>query len=161
MTQLEVHFCPACGTPVERRPIFGKLRPVCPACGWAHFEDPKVAVTALVVQDGRVLLTRRANEPNPGKWTLPGGFMDAGENPERAAERECREETGLEVRVTSLITLLSGREHPRGADILLAYRAEILGGTLTAGDDASEVNFFALDALPPLAFESTRKILGL
>jgi 8-oxo-dGTP diphosphatase len=159
MSEREVNYCPHCGTPVERRPFLGKLRPRCPACSWVHFEDPKVAVLALIIQDGRVLLARRSNEPHWGKWTLPGGFMDANEDPIRTAERECLEETGLLVQVHELLQVLTGREHPRGADILLAYRVEIVGGELAAGDDASEVEFFPINALPPLAFESTRKIL--
>ncbi len=159
MSQNQVRYCPMCGTLLEQRPVFGKLRGVCPSCDWAHFEDPKVAVTALIIREGRVLLTRRINEPQQGQWTLPGGFMDAGEDPARAAERECLEETGLVVQAGELLRVLTGREHPRGADLLLAYRAEIVSGELAAGDDAGEVGFFALDNLPPLAFESTRKIL--
>ena len=62
---------------------FGKLRPSCPACRWIYFSDPKVAVALLVVDQGRVLLARRANDPFRGDWTLPGGFVDAGEDPAR------------------------------------------------------------------------------
>jgi 8-oxo-dGTP diphosphatase len=70
------------------------------------------------------------------------------------------EETGLQVRVTGLLDVLGGREHPRGADVLLAYLAEVVGGELKAGDDASAAAFFPLDALPPLAFASTKKLLA-
>jgi len=156
----DVQFCMKCGAPVEARFVFGRLRPVCPRCGWTYFTDPKVAVAAVVLREGCVLLTRRINEPRRGLWTFPAGFVDAGEDPQRAAERECREETGLETRVTGLLHLISGREHPRGADILIAYTAEIIGGSLQAGDDADEAAFFAPDALPPLAFETTRQVLA-
>lgn len=156
----EVRFCMKCGAPIEARFVFGRLRPVCPRCGWTYFTDPRVAVAAVVVYEGRVLLTRRNNEPHRGMWTFPAGFVDAGEDPQRAAERECREESGLEVRVTDLLLLISGREHPRGADILIAYRAEMIGGSLQAGDDADEAAFFPPDALPPLAFETTRQVLA-
>jgi 8-oxo-dGTP diphosphatase len=148
-----------CGTPIDTRLLFGEIRPVCPACGWIHFSDPKVAVAALIEKDGQVLLTQRLNTPFQGLWTLPAGFVNAHETPESAAERECLEETGLVVKVTSLIDVLSGREHPRGADIFIAYRAEIVGGHLEAGDDAGKVAFFSRTALPPLAFETTRRIL--
>jgi len=141
--------------------LFGAERPECPTCGWIHFEDPKVAAAVLVEQDGRVLLTRRVNDPHRGQWSLPAGFVNAHEDPERAAERECLEETGLLVRVTGLIQLIAGQEHERGADILILYQAEVLGGELLAGDDADEVDFFERDALPPLAFRATRIALGL
>ena len=87
--------------------------------------------------------------------------MDAHETPELAAERECLEETGLHVKVTGLVDVLGGREHPSGADVFMLYRAAILGGDLNAGDDADRVGFFARNELPPLAFKTTRKALAL
>ncbi len=141
--------------------MHGAERPVCPECGWIYFEDPKVAAAAVVKQFGKVLLVLRNNQPYLGFWTLPAGFVDAREDPRRAAERECLEETGLVVRVGELSSLFYGREHEHGADILLVYPAEVTGGVLHAGDDASDAAFFELDALPPLAFRSTRKALGL
>jgi ADP-ribose pyrophosphatase YjhB (NUDIX family) len=64
------------------------------------------------------------------------------------------------VRVTGLLDVLAGREHNHGADIFIVYTAEITGGALQAGDDADDAGFFPLDALPPLAFETTRHILN-
>ena len=106
-----------------------------------------------------MLLVRRTMMPHEGLWSLPAGFVDAYELPETAVIREMREETGLEVKVEKLFTVLSGREHPRGSDIFLVYIVTQVGGVLAAGDDASEAAWFNLDALPPLAFETTRKIL--
>jgi 8-oxo-dGTP diphosphatase len=156
-----INFCIHCGTRLELRKTHGKERPVCPACEWVYYTDPKVAVAVLVEKEGQVLLTRRIYDPERGKWSLPAGFMDAFEDPERAAERECLEETGLIVKVTGLVDVLGGREHPNGADVFILYRAEIAGGQLHAGDDADQVGFFAADQLPPLAFKTTRKALGL
>lgn len=157
----EVNYCLRCGTRLELANRFGALRPVCPACGWVYFADPKVAVAVLVEDDHRVLLVQRSGEPQRGLWTLPAGFVDAGEDPLEAARRECREETGLEVNVIELVDVISGQEHPRGAHIFIVYRAEITGGELQAADDADGAGFFSIDALPPLAFSSTRKILGI
>jgi len=156
-----IRFCMHCGTPVEMQFIFGAERPVCPSCGWIYFADPKVAAAVVVEQDGQVLLTRRINEPYQGMWTLPAGFVNAHEDPARAAERECREETGLQVRVAALLDVIAGREHERGADIVIIYRAEVVGGNLEPGDDADRAAFFARDALPPLAFNATRAALGI
>ncbi len=136
------------------------MRPVCPVCGWVFFPDPKVAVAALIEQDDRVLLVRRVHPPEKGRWTLPAGFVDAGEDPAQAVVRECREETGLRVQVDGLLDVIAVREHPDGADILIVYRAHALGGELVAGDDADRAAFFPLDELPPLAFTSTRRILS-
>lgn len=139
---------------------FGKIRPVCPQCQWIHFEDPKVAAAILLERAGRVLLVRRVNEPFRGLWTLPAGFVNAGEDPAEAAARECLEETGLSVRVTRVLDIVPGREHERGADFVIVYSAEVTGGDLRAADDADAVEWFRRDELPPLAFRATRLILG-
>lgn len=156
----KILFCVQCGAPLERRQVFGAARPACLACGWVYFADPKVAAGVLVEVEKQVLLVRRVNEPGRGLWSFPAGFVDAYEDPARAAERECLEETGLRVQVSGLLTLVSGREHPRGADIVIVYRAEITGGTLDAGDDADQAQFFPRSALPPLAFRATREVLA-
>lgn len=139
---------------------FGKLRPVCPQCGWIYFQDPKVAAAVLIEEDGRVLLVRRAHEPYRGLWTLPAGFINGGENPAEAAERECLEETGLSVRVKRVLDIISGREHERGADFIIIYLAEIISGELTPADDADAVEWFSRVDLPPLAFKATQQILS-
>lgn len=154
-----ISFCMQCGTAVRLEEKFGRVRPVCPACGWIYFADPKVAVAVVVRENDRVLLTRRINPPFQGSWSLPAGFMDAGEDPQQAARRECLEETGLEIQVAHLLNVYSGREHDHGADLLLVYEACLIGGALQAGDDADRADFFPVDHLPPLAFASTRLIL--
>lgn len=152
-------FCPACGQPLMATPG----RQHCTACGYTHYPDPKVAVATLVTQGGRVLLIQRGVQPARGLWALPAGFMDAGEDPARAAERETLEETGLVVRATT-VTQVFGRLDPNGAaDVLIVYQAEVLGGAVRAGDDALAARFFTPQAVRalPLAFESTRQVLGL
>ena len=159
LVQGDINYCPRCGTSLVQAERFGSLRPVCPACDWVYFADPKVASAALIDRDGMVLLVRRANDPMRGLWTLPAGFIDAGEDPVRAVERECLEETGFQVRITNLLDVLYGQEHPRGAHILIVYQAEIVSGEPRPGDDVDLVEFFSRQALPPLAFSTTQKIL--
>lgn len=91
-------FCSSCGAPI------GRTAPVvCPACGKEHWEIASRAAAALVVHDGRLLLTRRALEPWRGRWCAPSGFCDGPEHPAAAAERETLEEVGLRVRVTGYL----------------------------------------------------------
>jgi ADP-ribose pyrophosphatase YjhB (NUDIX family) len=156
----EVNYCIRCGEKLEKEDLFGKIRPVCPNCGWIYFADPKVAVAVLIIEGQNVLLVRRVNVPGQGLWTLPAGFVDAGEDPRSAACRECKEETGLEVEITDLIDVLYGQEHVRGAHILIAYRGVIQSGKMTPADDADQVAFFPMDALPELAFSTTNRIIG-
>jgi ADP-ribose pyrophosphatase YjhB (NUDIX family) len=156
----QARYCLQCGAALELRELFGKPRPACPACGWVYFADPKVAAGVLVEDARGVLLVRRVNEPGRGLWSFPAGFVDAREDPALAAARECLEETGLQVRVTGLARVVTGREHERGADIVLVYAAQITGGALHPGDDADQADFFPRHALPRLAFRATREALG-
>jgi len=154
-----IHFCPRCGTPVQAEFHYGQERPVCPACGWMYFADPKVAAAVLVEREGRILLVQRANDPYRGLWTLPAGFVNAGEDPAAAAARECFEETGLRVRITALLDIVAGREHARGSDFVIFYSGEAQAGVARADDDAMGVGWFGRDNLPELAFKSTSHIL--
>jgi ADP-ribose pyrophosphatase YjhB (NUDIX family) len=154
------HFCPRCASPLEEKLVMGEKRPACPACGWVHYEDPKVAAGVLIMRGHEVLLVRRTLDPYLGFWSIPAGFVNAFEDPAAAALRECREETGLTAELHGLFDVLTGREHIRGSDIFLVYQAHVISGTLQAADDADQVGWFSLDDLPPLAFDSTRRLLG-
>lgn len=156
----DINYCPRCGHRLERRQLYGALRPVCPSCGRIHFIDPKVAVGVLIEDAGRLLLIKRGNDPERGKWSVPAGFVDAGEDPARAAEREALEETGLQVRVTGLCDVFSRIGTTEGADIFIVYRARATGGQLGPGDDAEAVRYFSSDELPELAFDSTPQIVS-
>ena len=148
---MDVHrFCPLCGGALQDS---GRAQ-VCTACGAPHHRDPKVGV-GVVVRDGsgRLLLVQRANDPARGLWSLPAGFLDAGERPREAAARECLEETGLVVEVGELVGL---HEAAGATSCFLSFAAVVVGGTLGAGDDAADAGFFGADELPPLAFDSTR-----
>lgn len=160
MAVTEFNYCPRCGARVNQEMRFGKVRPVCPQCEWIHFVDPKVAAAVLIEQDRRILLVRRAGDPFRGLWSLPAGFVNGGEDPAEAAARECLEETGLNVRVTHLLDIISGKEHPRGADFIIVYQAEVIGGQLKPSDDADAVEWFEQGNLPPLAFRATRVVLS-
>lgn len=86
--------CRLCGGELDRG------RPArCRICGAVDWGNAKPCAAALVVLDGRVLLTQRAHAPWQGLWCAPSGFCDGPEHPILTAEREAREETGLAVRV--------------------------------------------------------------
>ncbi len=155
MEPAEVKYCLRCGCGLTRRRRFGTERPVCPQCDYTHFFDPKVAAAMWVEQNGRILLVRRAATPAQGLWTVPGGFVNAWENPAEAAARECAEETGLTVSASDLLELVPGLEHPGGAGFVIFYRGEITAGKLQAGDDADAVDWFGPDELPEIAFNAT------
>lgn len=146
-------FCTACAAPLD---VSGR-HPVCTGCARVHHRDPKVGVGVVVLDaDGRLLLVLRGVGPGKGRWALPAGFVDAGEDPRLAAARETLEETGLEVRVGPVVDVYpSAVTGGRGASFFLAFEAEVTGGRLAAGDDAQDAAFFAADDLPEMAFPST------
>ncbi len=157
--RIEPKYCIRCGTALDRQPCYGQVRPFCPACRWIYFADPKVAAAVFVEQRAEILLVKRSYNPYQGKWSLPAGFVNAGEDPAEAARRECREETGLQVRITDLLKIYAKKEHSGGADFVIIYRAEVAGGHLCAAEDADEAAFFPRAALPELAFDATKYIL--
>ncbi len=155
---LALNYCPHCGHALQDKEVFGRARRFCPACERVVFREHKVAAGVLVEREGKVLLVRRRVGPHQGLWTFPAGFVDFDESPAEAAVRECREESGLEVELTSLLAVIAGREHERGADIVIVYCALPVRGELQAGDDAGQAAFFTPDEseLPPLAFRATQ-----
>ncbi len=161
MIEGPIKFCPLCGTELSERLHTGKIRPACPNCKWVYFPDPKVAVAVLIRRVDQVLLVQRRYDPQKGHWTMPSGFVDAGEDPKVAAQRECLEETGLVISDIQLVDVIFGQEHPRGASILIVYHAQVQSGELKPGDDAGKVAYFPIHQLPSLAFASTEQILDL
>ncbi len=159
MQRPPVNFCQVCGAPLIEAERFGKVRRTCPECGYIHFDDPKVAAVVFIEHEGKVLLVRRAVNPERGKWALPAGYIDYGEHPAEAAAREVREETGLTVAITGLLDVQGGATE-FGASIVIIYAAHILDGTPHPLDDVEELRWFGKDEpLPELAFDSTRTML--
>ncbi len=69
-------------------------------------DGPVLAALAVLVEDGRVLLVQRRNPPDAGLWGYPGGRVELGETAFAAAERELREETGVEAEARGFLTLI-------------------------------------------------------
>jgi 8-oxo-dGTP diphosphatase len=152
--------CIACGDLLQPREVEGRQRLACPACGRVAYENPVPAAAVVVRRKDEVLLVRRAIEPRRGRWGLPAGFQEIDETPETAAVRECREETGLVVRLTGLLDVLATHDDPRKTGILVIYTGQEVDGELVPGDDCDEVAFHPLDRLPDdLAFRNDRVIL--
>jgi ADP-ribose pyrophosphatase YjhB (NUDIX family) len=147
----EVRFCSTCGAGLAAPP------PVtCAACGTAHWRNPKPCANAIVVQDDKVLLARRAYAPWKDGWGTPGGFCEVGEHPIETVEREILEETGLRVEVTGYVGVwvddYADEPGHAGADVINVayYTAVPVGGDQAAFDrsEVSELGWFAWDELP-------------
>jgi ADP-ribose pyrophosphatase YjhB (NUDIX family) len=108
--------------------------------------------------DGGIVLLKRSIEPRLGSWVFPGGFVDRGEAVAAAAVRETLEESKLRVTLTGILDVYS---FPSSEVVVVVYAAEVVGGTLCAGDECSDARAFPPESIPwgELAFESTRAAL--
>jgi ADP-ribose pyrophosphatase YjhB (NUDIX family) len=155
-------FCPRCACELEH--TFERVE--CPACGFVAHSNSETTVGALVVDDeGRLLLVRRAHDPHGGTWDVPGGFLNEDEHPLDALRRELVEETGLAVEPVDFVDVRLDR-YGTGEDaattLNLYWTARVTGGRAEAGDDASELRWFAPDELPPdgeIGFPNVRELL--
>src|SRR5256885_5512667 len=126
---------------------------------------PLVGVGAIIVEDGRVLLIKRAKAPLLGEWSIPGGMLELGETLRQGAEREALEETGLLVRATDLLGVFD-RIVPDEAQrtlyhyVLIDFLCAKISGDVLAAGDASDARWFTLADLRNLSMpEETLKVL--
>jgi len=113
-------------------------------------ERPQVAVGAVVLHEGSLLMVRRGREPARGLWTIPGGRVEHGEYLADALKREVLEETGLDVEVGELLGIFEVPGDPHY--VILDHIAVPLGapGDPAPGDDVDEVRWVPLDEVPLL-----------
>jgi 8-oxo-dGTP diphosphatase len=155
-------LCPRCGAELGG----DAARLACDACGFIVYASSKPTAGALCVDNGRVLLARRAHPPFQGFWDIPGGFLDEGEDPLDGLRRELREETGLEVEPQRFLGIWMDRyggDSTAEATLNLYWAVRVVGGEAAPADDVSEFRWFGRDELPAadeLAFENVPLVLA-
>ena len=150
-TQGIYRFCPMCKTEL----IFDTSvhRQSCPVCGFVHFRNPSPSVTVCIVQDGNVLLTKRAYSPGKNMWAIPGGYIEFEEDFLTTGIREMKEETGLDVQITAIINIASSFISPRWHFLNVCLLAEVVGGELRNSDEIEATHWQPLTGqLPDMAF---------
>ncbi len=130
-------------------------RYVCGDCGHIYYSNPKIVVGSVVIENGKVLLCRRAIEPRKGFWTLPAGFLEEHETPEDGARREAKEEADCEIVLDALLAVYSV---PRISQVQLMYRGRLKTPHFAPGTESLEVALFAWEDIPwtELAFPSVK-----
>ncbi len=125
------------------------------AVAGAYPPRPVLAVLAVVAREGRVLLVRRANPPDQGKWGYPGGRVELGETLAAAAARELVEETGVVAQALEALTAIDVIERDAGGGVrfhylLVAMRAEWREGEPAPRDDVFAAAWVAPEELERL-----------
>lgn len=124
------------------------------------YATPKVDVRAAAVREGKILLVQ---ERVDGRWSMPGGWADVGEFPSAVAAREAWEESGFTVKVNKLVAVFDAN-HIEPLQLFHAYKliflCSIMEGEPRPSNETLAVDFFPLEALPPLsALRTNRRML--
>jgi 8-oxo-dGTP diphosphatase len=135
-------FCDQCGLEATGGDPLAGEAPTCPVHGprWRLIRNAPCAAS-IIVQDDRVLLGRRAKDPFAGEWEVPGGFVERGEHPARAAVREVREELGIDITLTGLVGIYL-EPTPRGESLQVTVYEATTTAT-TCQPDPAEVTEWA------------------
>jgi ADP-ribose pyrophosphatase YjhB (NUDIX family) len=126
-----------------------------------RYRNPLPGVVVLVEDAGKVLLCRRSSESfQPGRWCLPGGFIEHEEDFLSAGIREVREETGLAIAISSILSVVSNFLAPDLHTLVAVLLARVTGGSAAPGDDVVSLEWMPLQGpLPDMAFEADRHII--
>lgn len=147
-SSMAAQYCLKCGSQMEFKELEGYTRQVCPNCGWVHYPQLKVGGSALIEQEGNLLLLKRAQNPWRGWWNFPAGYTEVNEDPAQTAVRETKEETGLDVEVERLLSAYFFDDDPRGNGLMVLYKCHVIGGSLTQTTEALEAKYFSPEMLP-------------
>jgi ADP-ribose pyrophosphatase YjhB (NUDIX family) len=118
-------------------------------------EQPLVGVGAIIIENSRVVLVKRAHPPLQDQWSIPGGVLEVGELVREAAIREAREETGLTIEPGELLGVFDRVLRDPGGRVqyhyvLVDFLCRRASGELTAAGDAAAARWFTRDELPAL-----------
>lgn len=158
--EIDFRYCPKCAGVFEKKTQ--KLL-VCKSCGLEYFVNPK-PTNAVILKDvdGRVLLAKRALDPQKGKWDLPGGFIDINETVEESIHREIQEELGIRVKDLTYLSSFHNLYEYGGINfstVCLIFEASMIDpANIKPADDVESVHFFATSEIPydDFAFEEMR-----
>ena len=152
-----MNYCSNCGSGnIHLKIPDGDTYPryVCENCGKIFYQNPRLIVGCLPVMDDKVLLCKRAIEPQKGLWNLPAGFLENGENAEDGAARETKEESQAEVSIIKLHVLYS---LPKVNQVYLHFLAQLKDDHFGPTRESLEVRLFSEDEIPwdEIAFQSS------
>ena len=128
--------------------------------GRLYPDKPIVGIGAIIVRNGKMLLEKRKNDPGKGRWSVPGGVVELGENVTQTVIREVKEETGLDVAEPEHIDVVDQITRDENGRIkyhfvIIDYLVNLKGGTLNAASDADALQWVSLDDVEKYDLTST------
>ena len=128
--------------------------------GRLYPDKPIVGIGAIIVRNGKMLLEKRKNDPGKGRWSVPGGVVELGENVTQTVIREVKEETGLDVAEPEHIDVVDQITRDENGRIkyhfvIIDYLVNLKGGTLNAASDADTLQWVSLDDVEKYDLTST------
>jgi 8-oxo-dGTP diphosphatase len=113
-------------------------------------DQPVVGIGAVIIKEGEIALIKRGNEPSKGKWTIPGGLVELGENLEAAVIRETKEEVCLDVENARLIDVVDNIDLDEQGKVkyhyvIIDYLVHVKSGNIKAASDAEELRWVPFD----------------
>ena len=155
-------YCSQCGALCETDIVEGGIRATCTACHAVQYKNPQPAIAVLIVKDGRFVLGKRISKSlGHGQWCMPCGYVEFHEDYLSAAVREAKEETTLDIRVQSIISVVTNYLSPNIHSLVTVLLAEAIGGELQAADGMEEVAWFTYTGeFPEMAFAADTHIIS-
>lgn len=161
-TSIDLRFCMQCGQSASYFTPTGdhKMRLVCSACGYIHYDNPRIVAGVIATYRNEILLCRRAIEPRYGYWTLPAGFLEIGETMAEGALRETMEEAQAIANWPKLYTIVN---IPHLGQLHVFYVATLQDGQFGCGKESLECRLFSPNDIPwhDLSFKSVFQALQL
>ena len=153
-------FCPICAQKLMRAMIDGRERKYCPSCSWVHYINPlPVAIAYTLNSNDELLVVRRAHEPALNEWALPGGFLEAGEEPHEGCLRELMEETALNGKIDRLIGIYHREVEMYGSLLVVAYRVIVEDDSIAINHELFDAGFYPRHLMPDVQIPLHRQII--
>ena len=113
-------------------------------------DQPVVGIGVVIIKEGKIALIKRGNEPSKGKWTIPGGLVELGENLEAAVIRETKEEVCLDVENARLMDVVDNIDLDELGKVkyhyvIIDYLVHVKSGNIQAASDAEELRWVPFD----------------
>ena len=161
-TTAKLRYCPRCGARCIPTSSVRHRQLQCSKCDFSLYQNPSPGVVVLIIDNDMILLGERDTKVfRGGKWSLPGGFIEFDEDFLSSAHREIMEETGLCIKIISIISVVSNFFSPDLHTLVIVLLANKMNGTLRPGDDMVKLEWFPLSGpFPSMAFEADKHIIN-